>query len=120
MIYLAVNLRDQIEYYHYLTREQEIEATKRSNSILYEARRNAKIDKCLICGRAMNSFCNSHTVPQFSLRKISPDGIVLNFNSLLESPAMEFFMLYVTIVTIKFFRNMKIQIIIKKKVCRRK
>lgn len=86
---MSVNLRDQIEYYRYLTREQEIEATKRSNSILHEARGKAKIDKCLICGRAMGSFCNSHTVPQFSLRKICTDGNVLNFNSLLESPAIK-------------------------------
>lgn len=89
MIYLSVNLSDQIDYYRYLTREQEINALKQSNSILYEARRKAKIDKCLICGRTMDSFCNSHTVPQFSLRKISTDGIVLNINSLLESPAMK-------------------------------
>ncbi len=86
---MSVNLRDQIDYYRYLTREQEIDATKRSNSILYEARRNAKIDKCLICGRTMDGFCNSHTVSQFSLRKISTNGVVLNINSLLESPAMK-------------------------------
>ena len=86
---MAVNLRDQIEYYRYLTREQEIEATKRSNSILHEAKGKAKIDKCLICGRAVESFCNSHTVPQFCLRNISTDGVVLNINSLLESPAMK-------------------------------
>lgn len=51
---------------------------KRINSMLSEARRIAKPDKCILCGQNKSSFCNSHSVPQMSLRGIANNGIVLH------------------------------------------
>lgn len=47
---------------------------KRINSSISEARKKAKSDKCLICGKEATSFCNSHTIPQFILRNIYGGG----------------------------------------------
>lgn len=38
--------------------------------------RYSRIDHCLLCGRKMESACNSHVVPQFVLKEIAEDGRV--------------------------------------------
>jgi len=44
---------------------------------LSSARSSAKGSKCFICKNKCDSFCNSHSVPQFCLRKIADKGKVL-------------------------------------------
>lgn len=39
-----------------------------------EAEKRAKLDKCYICGKDCSSFCNSHSVPKFCLKRIAPKG----------------------------------------------
>lgn len=34
----------------------------------------SKIDRCLLCGKKIESACNSHVVPQFILREIAEEG----------------------------------------------
>jgi hypothetical protein len=60
-----------------------IELRKRVNKLLSDARNAAKPDKCILCGEKQTSFCNSHSVPQFSLRNISDNGKVLHASALM-------------------------------------
>lgn len=55
-----------------------IEIRKKVNKMISEARKNAKPEKCILCGRKQSSFCNSHSVPQMSLRPIADKGKVLH------------------------------------------
>jgi len=53
------------------------------NKLLSEARKAAKPDKCILCGEKQTSFCNSHSVPQLSLRNITDNGKVLHASALM-------------------------------------
>jgi len=55
-----------------------IELKQFTESFFNEAKRNAKPDCCFLCGKKMDSFCNSHTVPRFVLKNISVDGKAYN------------------------------------------
>ena len=63
-----------------------IEMNKKMSRIIKQARENAKGKSCFYCGRAMDSFCNSHSIPAFCLRNIGSDGIVLTANTIIEFP----------------------------------
>lgn len=43
------------------------------NKFLNSLRKN-KFDECLLCGKESNSFCYSHSVPQFVLKNIAEEG----------------------------------------------
>jgi len=60
-----------------------IELRKRVNKLFSEARNSAKPDRCILCGVKQTSFCNSHSVPQFSLRNISDNGKVLHASAVM-------------------------------------
>lgn len=60
-----------------------IEIRKKINRLFSEARKTAKPDKCILCGEKQTSFCNSHSVPQLSLRNIADNGKVLHASALL-------------------------------------
>lgn len=55
-----------------------IEVRKKVNRMLSEARKKAKPQKCILCGKEQSSFCNSHSVPQMCLRPIADQGKVLH------------------------------------------
>ena len=61
----------------------KIAIRKRINIMLSEARRRAKPGKCILCGQNKSSFCNSHSVPQMSLRGIANNGIVLHASAVM-------------------------------------
>ena len=63
----------------------DISARKEISNIKKDARRAIKKDNCFWCGKTCSSFCNSHTVPKFSLKKIAIDGKLLVFNSIIEN-----------------------------------
>lgn len=48
------------------------------NNILKEARLEAKLDHCVYCNEKVSSFCNSHTIPKFILKKIDDQGMIYN------------------------------------------
>lgn len=60
-----------------------IEIRKKINRLFSEARQTAKPHKCILCGEKQTSFCNSHSVPQLSLRNIADNGKVLHASALL-------------------------------------
>lgn len=58
----------------------KIELIKMKNKLWREAEAKAKSDHCLLCGKSLTSFCNSHSVPRFALKSIAENGeVVLSF-----------------------------------------
>lgn len=53
-----------------------ISINKRIGRINAKARQNAKRDSCYVCKKTCSSFCNSHSVPLFCLKRIAVDGKV--------------------------------------------
>lgn len=49
-------------------------------------RQVAKGSNCLVCGKEVSSFCNSHTIPAFMLKYISINGEVKSHGDLVFSP----------------------------------
>lgn len=39
---------------------------------------------CLLCGKDVKGFCNSHSIPAFCLKNIATDGKLYTFNSIIE------------------------------------
>lgn len=56
----------------------KLEVRKKLNKMISSARKKAKPAVCALCGNSKTSFCNSHSVPQMSLRAIADGGIVLH------------------------------------------
>lgn len=59
---------------------------KQMSKIWKQARQNAKRDTCYVCGKKVESFCNSHSVPRFCLKNIASDGEVLTLNAIIDNP----------------------------------
>ncbi len=55
-----------------------IESNQKIAKIHSLARERAKSGHCLLCNKPCSSFCNSHSVPQFSLRPIADNGILMS------------------------------------------
>ena len=56
--------------------EKKIDINKRISKIDRRAREQSKASICCVCGRSCTSFCNSHSVPHFSLNRIAENGKV--------------------------------------------
>ena len=59
-----------------LTKEQK-EKLGRLKKVRYDAENQSKLGYCLICNKPLKDYCNSHTVPQFVLRRIAVDGMLM-------------------------------------------
>lgn len=68
---------------------ENIKARKLINDRFSEAKKEAKPTTCRLCGKKVTSFCNSHSVPQLSLRSIADNGKVLQATALLEMQAVD-------------------------------
>lgn len=53
---------------------KQIPINKTTSRILKEARAAAKGSTCYLCGKKCESFCNSHSIPQFTLESIAENG----------------------------------------------
>lgn len=56
--------------------ERKIPINKLTSRIIKKARTNAKNNTCQLCGKPCTSFCNSHSIPQFTLEHIAENGKV--------------------------------------------
>lgn len=56
--------------------DKKIHVNKLASRINREARERAKEATCCVCGKDCTSFCNSHSIPQFSLQHIAEGGKV--------------------------------------------
>ncbi len=57
--------------------EREIATNKFSARMFSKARANTKRSTCYICDKQCTSFCNSHSIPEFTLRHIAEKGKVI-------------------------------------------
>ena len=63
-----------------------IEIKKEYSRYMKNIKNIAKFDKCLLCGEQCTSLCNSHTIPQFIMKKLSDNGSFYYINSLIGQP----------------------------------
>lgn len=54
----------------------KISINKRISRLRSAAAKAAKLDHCIICKKPCTSFCNSHSVPDFSLQRVANNGKV--------------------------------------------
>ena len=66
--------------------DADINNKKTASTITKKARELVKAPTCLYCKKEVSSFCNSHSIPEFCLRNITDDGMVLTLNSLIDLP----------------------------------
>lgn len=57
-------------------RKKKLEELKAESNFINERNKLSKVDYCFLCGKKMNSACNSHVVPQFILKEIAENGYV--------------------------------------------
>ena len=62
----------------------KIEFRKILQKYMRQAQSEAKSDHCLLCGKVLTSFCNSHSVPKFALKSIAENGEVVLASKLME------------------------------------
>lgn len=67
----------------------KVEIKKKISQLQFESRKNAKPDKCILCGKKLTSFCNSHSVPKLSLKNIACNGKVLHASALLKTEIVD-------------------------------
>lgn len=63
----------------------KIELIKLKNKFWREAEAKAKTDHCLLCGKPLTSFCNSHSVPKFALKSIAENGELITASQLMQT-----------------------------------
>lgn len=66
------------------SKEEQISIKKRMGKVLNISRTEAKLETCFHCGKKVDSFCNSHSIPAFSLRKIASNGKLYHSNRFTE------------------------------------
>lgn len=55
---------------------KKVEMNQQMTTLLRQAREKAKPTTCQLCRQPCSSFCNSHSIPQFCLKRIAKDGKV--------------------------------------------
>ncbi|MDE6232284.1 MAG: hypothetical protein K2M60_02915 [Lachnospiraceae bacterium] len=67
----------------------EIKIKRDINDFLRKIQEETKPDKCIICGKAQTSFCNSHSVSKMVIKNIAEDGKLFHANKLIEIPVVD-------------------------------
>lgn len=65
-------------------KEQDILISKKISQLTKAAYNESKPEYCLICGNNQKSYCNSHSIPQFSLKQLSKNGQLITSLSLVK------------------------------------
>lgn len=66
-----------------------VEIKKKMSRLRHEVEREAKAERCLLCGKKVTSFANSHSIPQMILNNISVDGKLYWMNSFIKYEEFE-------------------------------
>ena len=82
---------EKITFTNYYDERRRLKFSERRDRKAYsdiykEARERAKPTKCLICGKELNSFCNSHSLPKFVLKQIADNGKILTGHAFSSHP----------------------------------
>ena len=75
---------DSKQYYQ----QHKVEINKFHSRFHREVRETAKLTKCYVCGKECTSFCKSHSVPQFCLKRIALGGKVYSSGIQQDVPLM--------------------------------
>ena len=75
---------DEQEHQRYS--RNRVKYNKKISKIQGQARQAAKLNYCYYCKKEVSSFCNSHSVPQFCLRRIATNGKLYYANTLVDLP----------------------------------
>ena len=65
--------------------EKKIQLKKSLSREMRVMKEDLKPRKCLLCDKDTTSFCNSHTIPQLSLKNISDSGMLTQAGYLIGS-----------------------------------
>lgn len=84
--FLPLQLPDDVRTF---VDENQIDINKRMSSFLKQAQQQAKLNKCFYCGKNVTSFCNSHSVPKFCLKRIAVNGKLFFANTLIDLPFLK-------------------------------
>ena len=79
---------EEIDFFNLsnMSHQEKLARDKALSRNMAEARKRAKRDTCMYCGKQVTSFCNSHSVPRFVLDNIDITGEVLSHNAILHLP----------------------------------
>lgn len=72
-----------------IMKEKRVDFRKRFGELSSRSRTDAKEEKCYYCGNICSSFCNSHSIPAFSLKNIAVEGEVYTNNKLINLPMFD-------------------------------
>ncbi len=84
MLFLGLDEEEYKKYTH-----NKIKYNKQLSKIFEKTRKEAKLNYCYCCKEEVTSFCNSHSVPKFCLKRIAVDGKVYYANTLIDIPYMD-------------------------------
>ena len=82
---LIKNIGEEAHIFN-MSPEEKLESDKALSLNISEARKRAKRDTCIYCGKQVTSFCNSHSIPRFVLDNIDAAGEVLSHSAILHLP----------------------------------
>lgn len=69
--------------------KDKVQYNKQLREFLKKSREESKKPNCYYCGTPCTSFCNSHSVPKFTLRNISIEGHLFYSNTLIDMPLLD-------------------------------
>ncbi|HBV95694.1 MAG: hypothetical protein JL50_10405 [Peptococcaceae bacterium BICA1-7] len=74
---------------HELFEQNKIYHNKQLGEFIKKSRDDSKDSTCYNCGTPCTSFCNSHSVPKFCLKKIAVNGQLYYSNTLINVPVLD-------------------------------
>ncbi|MFZ2768006.1 MAG: hypothetical protein WA068_01975 [Lactococcus raffinolactis] len=66
-----------------------VENRKKFSKFMQEVRKSSKKKDCFYCKKLVSSFCNSHSIPLFTLKNIAKEGEVINLNNFIKFPILD-------------------------------
>ncbi|BEH90469.1 hypothetical protein T23_05710 [Turicibacter faecis] len=87
--YAKLNLNKMTRVLSKLNKSELIDSKKVVSKGIRTAQSKAKESNCYYCGTPCSSFCNSHTIPAFSLRNIAQKGKLFSANKVIEMRLVE-------------------------------
>lgn len=64
--------------------EKEIKAIKETKEFIAMTKKEFKVSNCVLCGKAIDGKCNSHSVPQFVLKELRDNSKLFSVNSVID------------------------------------
>ena len=87
--YEKASLSGMTSFLRSLSKDEFIRFKKQISNKIKNAQNQAKENECYYCGKKCSSFCNSHTVPAFSLRYIALNGKVFSSHRVTDMKLMD-------------------------------